>query len=87
LEDVVVRSPPLHNYLDARAVARLFSLSPRSLWRWRSDPELGFPEPDLVINNRLFWKTETIAGFQARQAARGTVTQRQTRRRPAKTRR
>jgi hypothetical protein len=84
LEDAVVRSFPLDNYLDARAVAALFSLSPRSLWRWRKDPKLGFPEPDLVINNRLFWKTGTIARFQAKQAARGTVTQRQTRRRPAK---
>jgi hypothetical protein len=70
--------PTLSTFLDTRAVARAFSLRPRSLDRWRKDPQLGFPLPDLVIKNRLFWKQETIARFQAEQRSKGTATRFQT---------
>jgi len=36
--------------------------------RWRKDPKVGFPPPDLEINGRGYWKDETIERFDASRA-------------------
>jgi hypothetical protein len=40
------------------------------LWRWINDPETGFPEPDLIIAGRRYWKVSTLDAFDARSAQR-----------------
>jgi predicted DNA-binding transcriptional regulator AlpA len=34
------------------------NISPMTMWRWEKD--LDFPEPDLTVNKRKFWRLSTI---------------------------
>jgi predicted DNA-binding transcriptional regulator AlpA len=40
-----------------------------TLWRWRRDPDLQFPEP-VIIRRRNFYRASEIAGFIERQGTR-----------------
>lgn len=40
------------------------------LWRWQRDPRVQFPAPDLIINNRRYWKAGTIRRWKAERATR-----------------
>ena len=39
-----------------------------TLWRWTYEPgsEVPFPEPDLIINNRRYWKRKTLRQYRRR---------------------
>jgi hypothetical protein len=41
-----------------------------TLWRWQNDPRVQFPAPDVVINNRNFWRASTIRAWQKMMAER-----------------
>jgi predicted DNA-binding transcriptional regulator AlpA len=38
-----------------------------TLWRWMRDGT--FPKPDCVINNRNYWKRETVERWKSKQTA------------------
>ena len=40
-----------------------------TLWRWRRDPDLQFPEP-VTIRGRNFYRADQIAEFIERQSSR-----------------
>jgi hypothetical protein len=41
-------------------------ISDMTLWRWTRDPIIQFPQPDLVINNRKYWKRGTLRRHRQR---------------------
>jgi predicted DNA-binding transcriptional regulator AlpA len=41
-------------------------ISAVTLWRWRHDPEAGFPPPKL-INGRLYFLSDAVAAWLANQ--------------------
>ena len=47
-------------------VADEFNVSLMTLWRWTRDPIIQFPQPDLVINNRKYWKRGTLRRHRQR---------------------
>lgn len=54
--------------LSAPAVREaLGGISDMSLWRWLSNPELGFPRPIYIANRRYFYADE-IEAWLERQA-------------------
>jgi hypothetical protein len=40
--------------------------SDMTLWRWSHDPRIKFPQPDIVINGRKYWKRGTLRRFRQR---------------------
>jgi hypothetical protein len=42
------------------------------LWRYRKD--LGFPEPDVILSRRAFWRRATVEAWIAAQVRRGVKT-------------
>jgi hypothetical protein len=51
--------------------ARVGGVSSMCIWRWMRDPRVHFPEPDLTVNNRRYWRLGTIRQWQERMAAQG----------------
>lgn len=52
--------------------AWLGGVSDVCLWRWRVDPEVRFPPPDLTLGNRHYWQAGTVrAWLKIRQAQPG----------------
>jgi len=43
-------------------VAELFGVHVITIWRWRKDPQVGFPE-GRRIGKKWFWRREEIEGF------------------------
>jgi hypothetical protein len=35
-------------------------ISDMTLWRWTRNPRIQFPQPDLIINGRKYWKRKTL---------------------------
>lgn len=57
--------------LNSAQVKALFSgVSDMAIWRWTRDPRVQFPEPDVRINGRKYWKRGTIRRAQDRLADR-----------------
>jgi hypothetical protein len=48
-----------------------------TLWRWTRDPRIQFPAPDVILNQRRYWKRRTLRlhrqriEAQQQQACRG----------------
>jgi hypothetical protein len=57
---------PLFDAIAARRYVG--NISDMTLWRWRKS--LGFPEEDLRIGHRRFWRLSTIEGWLAQAKAR-----------------
>jgi hypothetical protein len=65
-------SPPLARYLTAPQVrTRYGDVTEMCLWRWRNDPKVGFPPPDLCVNNRLYWLETTLITWERRGRSGG----------------
>jgi hypothetical protein len=47
-------------------VAERYGVTTRSIYRWKEDPELGFPKP-LVINSRGYWNLTDLEAWERQQ--------------------
>jgi hypothetical protein len=47
---------------------RYGGISDTGFTRWRNDPLVGFPEPDIYIRGREFWRLSTLRRFDERSA-------------------
>jgi hypothetical protein len=56
------------DYLSKAGIAHRYSVTPRTVDRWRASPKLNFPPPDLVINNREYRKIATIEAWERKRA-------------------
>lgn len=45
-------------------------VSRMALWRWQRDPRVQFPAPDMIINQRRYWKAGSIRRWKATQSAK-----------------
>jgi len=48
-------------------VAARYSVTTRSIDRWRKDPELAFPQP-IYINDRKYWSLADLEEWERRRA-------------------
>jgi hypothetical protein len=57
-------------YLSTARVAQRYDVTTRTIERWEEDERerLDFPEPDLRINNRKYWKLKTLERWERRRA-------------------
>ena len=53
--------------LPTSKVAARYSVTTRTIDRWRSDPETGFPPPSAFINGRKYWRVDVLEQYD-RQA-------------------
>jgi hypothetical protein len=59
--------------LPSGEVRRLLgNVTSMTIWRWTTDPSVGFPPPDKVIRKRKYWYRRTITDFQSRITSRET---------------
>lgn len=49
--------------LTSRTVCEYFGVVPRTLHRWVTDPELGFPKP-LIVKKRQYWHPRDLEDFE-----------------------
>ena len=64
--------PGVDPLLDSTRVRLYFGgISEMSLHRWLA--KRGFPQPDLRVGQRRFWRTSTVEAWIARQILRPTV--------------
>ena len=54
----------------AAVQARLGGVSKMCIWRWARDPKTAFPEPDLVLNSRKYWRLATIRSWEKSRIGR-----------------
>jgi predicted DNA-binding transcriptional regulator AlpA len=60
--------------INSAVVRRMIgNISDMTLWRWSHNPDLDFPEPDVVINGRKFWYQSTIERWRADRATKRQV--------------
>ena len=52
--------------------ARFGGISDMTLWRWLSNPALGFPKP-LVVNRRRYWPLADIETWERTQASQSVA--------------
>jgi hypothetical protein len=57
--------PPRH--IPTRPTAERYFVVPRTITRWRQNPELGFPQPRR-INGRWYYDVAELDAFDRRQA-------------------
>ena len=55
-------------FLSKSGVARRYNVTPRTVDRWKDNPELEFPPADLRINNREYHQIETLESWERRRA-------------------
>jgi hypothetical protein len=57
-------------YLSTARVAQRYDVTTRTIERWEEDEHerLDFPEPDLRINHRKYWKLKTLERWERRRA-------------------
>jgi hypothetical protein len=56
-------------YLPSRMVCERYSISPRTLIRWETDPDMGFPAALRINNRKLFAEADLAIWERARIAA------------------
>jgi hypothetical protein len=61
-EDEVYRTKP-------QVRLRYGDISDTGFTRWRNDPLVGFPPPDLYIKGREFWRLATLRRFDEERRA------------------
>jgi hypothetical protein len=54
------------DYIPAPKLRAKLGISAVTLWRWRHDPDAGFPTPKL-INGRLYFPSGPVAAWLTRQ--------------------
>jgi predicted DNA-binding transcriptional regulator AlpA len=54
--------------LSAKDLRDRYKICAMTLWRWRRDPELNFPQP-IKWRNRARWRAADIEAFEASQKA------------------
>jgi hypothetical protein len=60
--------------MTQRAVAEFFGgVSIMTIWRWRHDPAMAFPEA-VVINGRQYFRRDQIASYRPPSKKLATVT-------------
>ena len=73
------QSPDLDQMLTARAVARRYGISTRTLDRWLIKPHLAFPKPDFTtqdISGRVasrHWRIARLVEWEKTQAMRNAA--------------
>jgi hypothetical protein len=61
---VAVEHPDTDVFLDARAVRRRYGgRSEMALYRWIRDPDLGFPAPIYIMQNR-YWRLADLLEWE-----------------------
>ncbi len=53
-------------YLTDGLLGARYRRHPRTIKRWRKDPKVRFPEPDLIINGKAYTSVETADTFDER---------------------
>jgi hypothetical protein len=61
-------APAGDNFLSVPALAQRYGVDKRTVERWKRDPRLNFPAPDLIINQREYRKNSTIESWERRRA-------------------
>jgi predicted DNA-binding transcriptional regulator AlpA len=59
-------------YLPTSKVLERYGISDMTLWRWLHSPEMGFPQPALIVKRRRRWTPAQLDEFDAACAARMT---------------
>lgn len=69
-EQTTVRELADDEYRTKPQVRRRYGdISDTGFTRWRNDPLVGFPLPDICIRGREFWRVSTLRRFDERSAA------------------
>jgi hypothetical protein len=56
------------DYLSKSGLAHRYNVTTRTVDRWKVDPRLNFPPPDLVINQREYRKVATVERWERERA-------------------
>ena len=56
-------------YHSRGLVAARYNRNSRTIDRWRRDPRVNFPPPDITLLDRDYWSEETLDAFDERRAA------------------
>ena len=64
-------------YLTDPQLCERYNVTAMSIWRWLNDPDMGFPQPALVIKDRRYWDEAQLVAWE-----RGTVRPERRRRSP-----
>ena len=73
-EQAMVRAPADDETLLSKAkILARYGVSDTCIARWRADPRVRFPPPDLRINNRWYWRAVTLRRFEVERAEAETA--------------
>jgi len=56
------------DFFSKSGLAHRYNVSTRTVDRWKNDPRLDFPKPDLIINGREYYRIETIERWERARA-------------------
>jgi hypothetical protein len=56
------------DFFSKSGLANRYSVTPRTVDRWKNDPRLDFPKPDLIINGREYYRTGTMESWERKRA-------------------
>jgi hypothetical protein len=58
------KKPSSVQYLTAVQVAARYAVCSMSLHRWLRDPNVGFPQPALIVNTRRYWAEDDLVKWE-----------------------
>jgi hypothetical protein len=61
------------DYLSKNGLAHRYNVTTRTVDRWKNNPDLGFPKPDLVVLGREYRKVTTIEAWERKRATASSV--------------
>jgi DNA-binding transcriptional regulator YiaG len=56
------------DYLSKSGLAHRYNVTVQTVDRWKKNPKLNFPPPDLIINSREYRKVATIETWERKRA-------------------
>jgi hypothetical protein len=66
-DDVLEQLPGDDDLVSSATLKKEFGkISDMTVWRWQRDPDIRFPLPDIVINNRNYWWRRTLRQYRRR---------------------
>jgi hypothetical protein len=68
-----VAKTPDEPLLKMKSLTQRYERTVRTITRWRDDPRLNFPAPDLQIFKRSYWRPATIEKWEEKRAQKSAT--------------
>ncbi|MBX3571075.1 MAG: DNA-binding protein [Mesorhizobium sp.] len=63
-----MNSETVDRFLSGPEILRRYGVSAMTVHRWRHDPDVAFPDPEMVIGGRNYFREAAVVDWERRRA-------------------